>query len=91
MGKAKDVLWPTLFYILVSVVGESAHDRFFVMTQGEFNELVKQYAADHPNQKPVGGFDQRYAKRFEGCWERLPGWPDIDGSNMRSNRRTIVT
>jgi hypothetical protein len=72
-GKAKTER-PKLFYVLVLVGRQYADDRFFVLTQKEFNALVEQYRISHPSQKPVGGFDWRYPIGFEAQWGKLPSW-----------------
>lgn len=72
-GKAK-IDRPKLFYVLVLVAKTYGSDRFFVLTQQEFNALVDKYRAEHPAQKPVGGFDWSYPLRYEGGWNKLPSW-----------------
>ena len=79
--RAKNAWWgtakperPNLYYVLVFVGPDRAADRFFVLTQNEFNELIKQYGVDHPKQTPVGGFNWTDPFRFESQWAKLPNW-----------------
>ncbi len=63
-----------LFYVLVKLSKAYGEDRFFVLTQQEFNALVENYRTSHPNQKPVGGFDWNYPRQYKGEWSKLPSW-----------------
>jgi hypothetical protein len=65
-----------LFYVL-TVVGKNRNNRFFVLTQSEFNGLVEAYknrraGASDPH---IGqSFDFKDAVAFEDQWDKLPGW-----------------
>jgi hypothetical protein len=73
-GKAKPARL-NLFYILVLVGRIRTKDRFFVLTQAEFNGLVEQYRRDHRKaNKPIGGFNWTEPHKFEDQWSKLPGW-----------------
>jgi hypothetical protein len=63
-----------LFYILVLVGRERAKDRFFILSQSEWDGLIEEYRNDHPSQKPVGGFNWTGPHKFENQWSKLPGW-----------------
>lgn len=76
-GKAKPPRL-NLFYVLVLVGPIGNLDRFFILDQLEFNNLVEQYRVTHPNQKPVGGFNWGDPQKFEGQWQKLPGWDAND-------------
>jgi hypothetical protein len=62
-----------LFYVLVRVGPTRADDRFFILSQQEFNDLVKAYCDAHPN-NGLNGFGWKDALPFEGSWTRLPSW-----------------
>jgi hypothetical protein len=72
-GKAKRDR-PNLFYVLTLVGKNRGLDRFFVLSQSEFNSLVEGYRLAHPAQKPVGGFNWADPVKFEGQWTKLPSW-----------------
>lgn len=72
-GKAKGER-ANLFYILVLVGKTRTGDRFFVLSQADFNGLVEQYQRDHPTAKPIGGFDWTDPHEFEDKWDKLPSW-----------------
>ena len=63
-----------LFYILVLVAPSRSDDRFFVLSQTEFDDLIEQYRLAHQNAKPVGGFNWRDPHRYENQWAKLPSW-----------------
>jgi hypothetical protein len=63
-----------LFYVLVRVGETRNKDRFFVLSQVEFNNLIEAYEIAHPKAKKLGGFDWKAPHQFEGKWEKLPGW-----------------
>jgi hypothetical protein len=59
--------------VLVIVAPTRASDRFFVLTQQEFNVLVEAYYKAHPN-NGLNGFGWNDALRFENSWTKLPSW-----------------
>jgi hypothetical protein len=63
-----------LFYILALVARERGKDRFFILTQYEWDGLIKEYRDEHPSQKPIGGFNWTAPKKFENKWSKLPEW-----------------
>ncbi len=63
-----------LFYVGVLVAKSRDLDEFFVMTQANWNGLVRDYQDRHPRQKKVGGFAWRDAERFKNRWDKLPDW-----------------
>jgi hypothetical protein len=63
-----------LFYILVLVGKDRSADRFFVLTQSEFNGLIANYKKTHPKQRPVGGFNWKDPQGHEAAWIKLPSW-----------------
>jgi len=72
-GKPKNAR-SNLFYVLVSLGEQRPQDRFFILAQAEFNDLVTRYQNEHPAQKKVGGFAWTFAHPYEDCWGKLPGW-----------------
>lgn len=62
-----------LYYILVLVADKRARDRFFILKQSEFNDLIQRYLEGHPNAKPIPSFNWGDALAFENRWETLPG------------------
>ena len=54
-----------LYYILVLVGRERPSDRFFILSQSDFNDLIRQYRADHPDVKPIPSFNWGDAFKFE--------------------------
>ena len=65
-----------LFYVLVLVGRERAADRFFILTQAEWNRLIEDYEKGHPTQKKSGGFGWRDPHGHENPWAKMPGWDD---------------
>ena len=66
---------PDLFYILVLVDGAAGDDRFFILDQGEANQLVEDYIASHPGMNVVvDSFNWSDALPYENCWFTLPDW-----------------
>src|SRR6267143_818765 len=62
-----------LFYICVSVGKNRMEDRFFIMTQLEFNALVDEYHSTHLDQEP-NGFKASAPFQFGNAWSKhLPG------------------
>jgi hypothetical protein len=65
-----------LFYILVRVASpEKPPDRFFILTQQETNDLVRDYHETHEGHSgKVSGFDLRDAERVraEDRWDKFP-------------------
>lgn len=61
-----------LFYVLVLVGLHRNQDRFFVLSQREFNTLADEYKAAHPSS--LGGFGWNEPLQFEGQWGKLPSW-----------------
>jgi len=55
-GRSKPVR-PNLFYIYVFVSASRLKDRFSVMTQSEFDELVEACRLAHLSAEPRGGFN----------------------------------
>jgi len=75
-GLAKPTAWlgrskpprQNLFYILVLVGTQRSKDRFFVLSQAEWDRLIQQYREKHPSQKPIGGFNWLDPQKFENEW-----------------------
>jgi hypothetical protein len=65
-----------LFYVLVLVGKERGNDRFFVLSQEQFNGLIRgQEQSDvAKGNKPLPGFVWPAYKCFEDKWSVLPGW-----------------
>jgi hypothetical protein len=68
-----------LYYVLVylaplaKALNARQTDMFFILTQGEVNSLLHDYANRHPGDKgkmPGSGFKD--PQHFEGAWEKLP-------------------
>jgi hypothetical protein len=66
---------PNLFYVLV-FVGETPNlDRFFILNQSEYNDLIEQFRIAYPNQtQKYDGFNWGDPERFKDNWQKLPGW-----------------
>ncbi len=64
-----------LFYVGVLVAQSRNQDEFYVMTQADWNGLVRDYQRRHPSAKKVGGFAWKDAASFKGRWDKLPNWP----------------
>jgi hypothetical protein len=62
---------PNLFYILVLVAPDRNEDRFFILSQSEWNSLVEDYQHSHPND-PTPGFLWAAPHKYEGQWGKLP-------------------
>ncbi len=62
---------PNLFYILVFVAPDRNEDRFFILSQSNWNALVEDYQHSHPND-PNPGFLWAAPHKYEGQWEKLP-------------------
>jgi hypothetical protein len=65
---------PNLFYILTLVDSSRNADRFFILTQAEFDRLVTAYRTAHPQAKPLGGFNWIDPHKYENQWSKLPDW-----------------
>jgi hypothetical protein len=63
-----------LFYVLVLIGSQRQQDRFFILRQADFNNLIREYEESHPTAKKLGGFNWRAPHRFENLWETLPEW-----------------
>ncbi len=72
------VLRERLFYVGVHVAKVRADDEFFVMSQVEWNDLIRDYNARHPKQKKSGGFAWKDALPHKDRWDKLPCWPHPD-------------
>jgi hypothetical protein len=62
---------PNLFYILVFVGADRSDDRFFMLSQSEWNALLEDYQHSHPID-PTSGFLWAAPHRYEAQWEKLP-------------------
>jgi hypothetical protein len=62
-----------LYYILLLVGYERPRDRFFILSQLDFNDLIRQYLANHLHAKPIPSVNWGDAFQFENRWETLPG------------------
>jgi hypothetical protein len=60
-----------LFYILVFVGAGRNDDRFFILSQSEWNALIEEYQRNHPND-PTSGLLWAAPHKYEGQWEKLP-------------------
>ena len=60
----------SFFYILVFVGLDHNDDRFFILSQSEWNALVEEYQRNHPND-PTSGFLWDAPLKYEGQWEKL--------------------
>ncbi|SRR5258707_8135660 len=70
---------PELYYVLVylaplaKALNARQTDMFFILTQGEVNSLLHDYANRHPGDKgKMPGFGFKDPQHFEGAWEKLP-------------------
>jgi hypothetical protein len=61
-----------LYYILVFVGSGFTQDRFFILSQSEWNALIEGYKRNRPND-PSSGFLWDAPHKYEGQWEMLPG------------------
>jgi hypothetical protein len=75
-----------LFYILVSVTADRKDDRFFILSQSEWNPLIEEYQRNHPDD-PTSGFLWDAPLKYEGKWEKLPTLkPDKKRRKTRKKR-----
>ena len=65
---------PKLLYVLTLVAPSRNADRFFILTQAEFDGWVTAYRNAHPQAKPVGGFNWTDPHLYENQWSKLPSW-----------------
>jgi hypothetical protein len=63
-----------LFYILVLVGATRTKDRFFILSQAEFDAEVQAYRLAHQSAKPVGGFNWTAPHKYENQWNKLASW-----------------
>ena len=66
-----------LYYVLVRVGKKRGDDEFAVLTQDQFNKLIKeQKGLDlSKGHVPLSGFGWPACQRFQDKWSVLPGWP----------------
>ena len=59
-----------LFYILVFVAAARNDDRFFILSQSEWNGLIEEYQRTHPHD-PGSGFLWDAPHQYEGQWKHF--------------------
>lgn len=61
-----------LHYIVVNVAAENREeDEFYILTQEQFNSLIRSYAIAQPDDH-TSGFTFKYLKSFRDKWKTLP-------------------
>jgi hypothetical protein len=76
-----------LFYILVFVGADRNDDRFFILSQSEWDGLIEEYQRNHPND-PTSGFLWDASLKHEGKWEKLPT-PKPDKRRKKIRKKTL--
>jgi hypothetical protein len=63
-----------LFYVVVNVGTTRDNDEFYVLSQSDFNALIRGYFDTHPNDRKVPGFTFKHLKEpisFRDNWKIL--------------------
>lgn len=74
LQRAKEEL-KDLYYAVVNVGKTRDRDEFYVLSQSDFNGLIRGYFDAHPNDRKVPGFTFKHLKEptsFQDNWKILP-------------------
>jgi hypothetical protein len=77
-----------LFYVLVFVGSSPTEDRFFILSQLEWNALIEDYQRNHPND-PTSGFLWTAPHKYERQWEKLPSWRKPSKKKRKSRKKSV--